>query len=287
MRRRWVTVTSLLGAFTVATLAYTWPIPAYLDSAYVYTRPSVMPINHADSYLTSWMLAWGGHALRTAPFRVFDANILYPIHDSLAFSEHMLGAVVQILPVDTIGRSPVVDHNVLLLLSFVLTGVGSALLLLRARDPGSVPAAVVHPRVGRAALPGARVDEQLPGRRDPGGARRRRGARSPAVAARPRGRGRAPGAHRARRLLADAVLRMGPSAQLRAVGGAHLGRRARTGGADPRAAPWEPGVAGSLHGALEPGLEPPRERPLRFRPGGALPTGRVLPVPRPRQPAPP
>ena len=141
MRRRWVTVTSLLGAFTVATLAYTWPIPAYLDSAYVYTRPSVMPISHADSYLTSWMLAWGGHALRTAPLRIFDANIFYPIRDSLAFSEHMLGAVVQILPVDTIGRSPVLDHNVLLLLSYVLTGVGSALLLLELGT--SMTAAVV------------------------------------------------------------------------------------------------------------------------------------------------
>ncbi len=141
MRRRWVTVTSLLGAFTVAALAYTWPIPAYLDSAYVYTTPSVMPISHGDSYLTSWMLAWGGHALRTAPLRVFDANIFYPIHDSLAFSEHMLGAVVQILPVDTIGRSPVVDHNVLLLLSYVLTGVGSALLLLELGT--SMTAAVV------------------------------------------------------------------------------------------------------------------------------------------------
>jgi len=140
MRRRWVTVTSLVAVFAAASVAYTWPLPVELRSVYVYqVFPTVL--GYADSYLTSWMLAWGVHALWTQPLSVFDANIFHPIRGALAFSEHMLGAAVTIAPVDVVWRDPVLDHNVLLLMSYVLTGVGTALLLLEVGT--SMPAAVV------------------------------------------------------------------------------------------------------------------------------------------------
>lgn len=44
-----------------------------------------------DSLILVWSLAWAGHALRTDPSALFQANAFYPARDSLAFTDSLLG----------------------------------------------------------------------------------------------------------------------------------------------------------------------------------------------------
>ena len=50
-------------------------------------------VNLGDPLLTTWILAWDVHALRTAPLRFFDANMFHPHRWALAYTEHLLGLV--------------------------------------------------------------------------------------------------------------------------------------------------------------------------------------------------
>jgi hypothetical protein len=100
--------------FTALTLGMTYPLGARLTDH--------VPENPGDSLLIVWILAWVVHALST-PLSLFDANILYPVARTLAFSEHMLAvAPFFALPYALTGN-PVLAMNVTVLLSFVLCGV--------------------------------------------------------------------------------------------------------------------------------------------------------------------
>src|SRR5206468_3463715 len=103
------------------------------------------------------------HQLRDDPFALFEANIFYPFAHSLAFSEHLLAGVLLVLPFDLLHPAAVLDHNVLLLASFLLGGTGTALLV---REPGgSLAGAAVagarlalrpHPALASARSPSSR-----------------------------------------------------------------------------------------------------------------------------------
>lgn len=75
-----------------------------------------------DTLLTTWILSWDCHALTTNPFSLFDANIFYPTQKSLTFSEHMLGNLPLFAPVYALSGNPVLGLNVVVFLSFVLSG---------------------------------------------------------------------------------------------------------------------------------------------------------------------
>jgi hypothetical protein len=94
----------------------------------------------ADYYLAGWILAWGARQLRAAPWHLFDANILYPFPLPLAFAEHLLAGALLVLPVDLLAADPILDHNALVLASFVLGATGTALLV---RELGGSPGAAI------------------------------------------------------------------------------------------------------------------------------------------------
>ena len=48
-----------------------------------------VPANLGDPALIIWFLAWGGHAFAHQPLHYFDANIFWPHHATLAYSENM------------------------------------------------------------------------------------------------------------------------------------------------------------------------------------------------------
>ena len=75
-----------------------------------------------DALLVTWILAWDVHALATQPWRLFEANLSYPIEHSLAFSDHLLGALPISAPAYLLTGNPVVATNTLFLLSFALAG---------------------------------------------------------------------------------------------------------------------------------------------------------------------
>jgi hypothetical protein len=76
-----------------------------------------------DPLMLEWVLAWDVHALGHGNFRhLFDANMFYPAENSLAFSEHLLGVVLVFAPGYLLTGNPIVGYNVVLLLSFALSG---------------------------------------------------------------------------------------------------------------------------------------------------------------------
>jgi hypothetical protein len=89
-----------------------------------------VPSDIGDPLLNTWILAWDGHALLTDPAHLFDANIFFPLKDTLAYSEHLIGTALPMLPILLISGEPVLAYNVAFLTSFILSGFGLYLLAL-------------------------------------------------------------------------------------------------------------------------------------------------------------
>jgi hypothetical protein len=116
-RRRAAAVVLVFVALT-AVLA----LPLSLDPG---TR--ALPLS-ADTRLFLWTLSWDVHALLSRPHRLFDANIFHPEPRTLAYSEHLVGSAVIGAPFLLASDNPVLAMNVIVLLSCVLSGIGTYLL---------------------------------------------------------------------------------------------------------------------------------------------------------------
>ena len=83
-----------------------------------------------DPLLNTWVLAWDVHSLTTDPFNFFNTNMFYPFtKNTLAFSEHLFGDMILAFPIILITRNPILAHNVILILSFILSGYGMFCLI--------------------------------------------------------------------------------------------------------------------------------------------------------------
>jgi hypothetical protein len=118
---RRATVAALL-LFVVLSLVLTYPLPFHLAGGVE---------DRQDALLNVWITAWDGHQLLNDPLHLFDANIFYPYPRTLAYSELLLGNGLLALPITAVTGNPVLGFNVALLLSFVLSGLGTYLLVLR------------------------------------------------------------------------------------------------------------------------------------------------------------
>ena len=122
----WLLAGLLLAAVT------TWPLVRSLST--------VVPQDAADPVAQAWQVAWGGHALTTAPSRLFEANGFFPATPSLAFSDSLLGYAPSALVGDGTAAA-LVRYDLLFLLAYALCFAGAGLL---GRELGlRVPAAVV------------------------------------------------------------------------------------------------------------------------------------------------
>jgi hypothetical protein len=104
----------------------TWPIAGALTDHIVDAvalHGSFGWLISADILLVIWALAWDVHALLTQPLSLFDANIFYPSRWALARSDHFLGNLVLFAPTYLATGNAVLGHQLLLLLTFVLSGV--------------------------------------------------------------------------------------------------------------------------------------------------------------------
>jgi hypothetical protein len=124
MARAW----HALAAYLVIALVATWPLVRGLARD--------VPWDLGNPLLVMWVLAWdceqllamlAGDVSRAATF--FDANIFHPAPLTLAYSEHFLGQAMQILPVYAITKNPILCYNLLFLSTFVLSGLGTYLLV--------------------------------------------------------------------------------------------------------------------------------------------------------------
>jgi hypothetical protein len=112
---------AVVVGFGILTLAFTWPLAAHLGS--------VGRADNGDGRISIWNVAWVARALVLDPRHVFDANIFFPHRGTLAYSEHNLGAGILAIPAYWITNNPYTAHNVVFLLSFVLSATGTYCLV--------------------------------------------------------------------------------------------------------------------------------------------------------------
>jgi hypothetical protein len=128
-----------IAGYATITAWWLWPLPrwwathsAYFGADFVFTV--------TDFYLILWAIAWDTHALLTAPWHLFDANIFHPAILSLAYSEHFLGYVPLFAPTYIASGNPILALNVLVFLTYPLCG--GAMYALARRWVGAPAAAV-------------------------------------------------------------------------------------------------------------------------------------------------
>jgi hypothetical protein len=114
---------SALLFYSILTIALAYPLSIHPGSSVVSDDP--------DAHLFIWTLAWDTHAITHQPLSIFEANIFYPEHRTLAYSENMLGAAIFAAPIIWLTDNPVLAMNIVALLSCVLCGVGAYVLAQR------------------------------------------------------------------------------------------------------------------------------------------------------------
>ena len=106
----------------------TWPLARSL------TRDVASDLG--DSLYYMWAVAWdckqilailGGDFGRVRTF--FDANMFYPEPLSLVYSDHMLPQAIQVLPLYITTGNLILCYNLLVLSTFILSGLGTYLFL--------------------------------------------------------------------------------------------------------------------------------------------------------------
>ncbi len=113
----------ILAIYVLLSLVLTYPLLFNLTTA--------VPNDIGDPLLNTWILAWVDHALLTDPLNLFNANIFYPLPNTLAYSEHLFSTALIALPIQLLTGEPIVAYNLSLLLTFPLAAFGMYLLLLR------------------------------------------------------------------------------------------------------------------------------------------------------------
>src|SRR6478735_9167148 len=113
--------TSALAVCVLLAILHTWPLALHAGR---YSRN-----DNADTQLNEWILAWVAHQLPRDPVHLFDANIFYPAHDALAFSEPLIVPALMGAPLAWLGASPVLVYNLVLIAGFALTAFATCLLI--------------------------------------------------------------------------------------------------------------------------------------------------------------
>ncbi len=113
----------ILTIYTLLTLILTYPL--------IFNLSTAVPNDIGDPLLNTWILAWDAHALLTGPLNLFNANIFYPLPNTLAYSEHLFSTALLALPIQLITGEPVAAYNLSLLATFPLAAFGMYLLALR------------------------------------------------------------------------------------------------------------------------------------------------------------
>lgn len=85
--------------------------------------------NYGDPLLNTWIVAWDVHQLMRDPLHLFQANTFHPYPNTLAYSENLLTLAVLAAPLLLLTGNPIWVHNLLLLLSFILCGWTTYLLV--------------------------------------------------------------------------------------------------------------------------------------------------------------
>lgn len=119
-------------AGVVLALVMHWPLPLHIGSD--------VPKDLGDPLPQAWQIAWGGHALQHQPFDYWQSNMYWPLDNTLAFSDALVGYA----PFGLIGEgfeAAIARYDLLFLFAYALAFVGTY-LLARELGIGRVGAAV-------------------------------------------------------------------------------------------------------------------------------------------------
>ena len=105
--------------FVAATIVMTWPLAIRLST-------SVSDLG--DPLLTTWILDWTCKSLLHGPLNLFHAPVFHPGVMPLAYSEHMVGVALLVLPFHAAGATPLTVMNLAMLIGFALSGYGAFVL---------------------------------------------------------------------------------------------------------------------------------------------------------------
>jgi hypothetical protein len=108
----------VLGSIALAVIV-TWPLAIHPGHR--------IAQNLADPIRTAWQVAWTGHALAHQPLHIWQSNAFWPLGNSLAFSDSLLGYA----PFGLVGSgqtAALVRYNLLFLLAYALPLIGAYLL---------------------------------------------------------------------------------------------------------------------------------------------------------------
>ena len=125
----WTEIASVFLAYGALTALLTWPWVTNVGGLAIPTHDY---LGHV------WGLAWVVRQAAVDPSHLYDANMYWPHHGSLAYTESLLSQALQAIPFVLLGGGPVLVHNAVLLLTFPLSGLAAYLL---ARDLGAHPVA--------------------------------------------------------------------------------------------------------------------------------------------------
>jgi hypothetical protein len=109
-----------LALFLLFTIAMTWPLARHMSDTLV---------SWGDPVFQAWTMAWNVHAWTTNPLDVFNANVLYPYRNTLAYSDHLFGQTLFIAPVQFIVDNPILIDNISRFIALTLTGFFTYLLV--------------------------------------------------------------------------------------------------------------------------------------------------------------
>jgi hypothetical protein len=123
VRRREIALAAL--AAVGLALAMHWPLPLHIGRDVARDLGDPLP--------QAWQVAWDGHALLHQPLDFFQANVFWPLKNSLAFSDALVGYA----PAGVVGSGPhaaIVRYDLLFLFAYALAFLAAYLL---ARELGA------------------------------------------------------------------------------------------------------------------------------------------------------
>jgi len=133
---RRVNLLVMLG-FVVITVLVTYPQAVHIATSVPF---------HSDPYFSMWRLAWVARTIVRDPMHLFEANIFYPAHDTLGYSDAMLLPAVVLAPLSWIKVNPVAVYNATLLVALIASAYAAYRLAYRLTGHvvGSFVAGVIY-----------------------------------------------------------------------------------------------------------------------------------------------
>jgi hypothetical protein len=118
-----------------------WPLPLHIGSD--------VPKDLGDPLPQAWQIAWGGHALQHQPLDYWQSNMYWPLDNTLAFSDALVGYA----PFGLIGEgfeAAIARYDLIFLFAYALAFIGAYLL---GRELGIGPAGAAVAGVAFAYAP--------------------------------------------------------------------------------------------------------------------------------------